>query len=201
MTHQMNYNFKYHGKHTIKKKNYWDQDVLQRHEFKQISISNEKDGHLYIFYGMQDGKWVAGFDIQRRINGSMTSVGCGGGGCYPSRKWGEYPSKEILLEEMAMYAIQNYFAQNPGMIKLIQERVNLIIGLFGCQCHPFSSWKTCVMFHERKFKPGDPVMHRCNRKKGKIVKDDKNGFYRVHLGTGVNQQLTTIHAANLFPLS
>lgn len=77
-----------------------DYPVLQPSRFKKsFHFELEKKGMVEILVGIQNRIPVMGYEWQ--IFGM--GVGCGGGGCYPSRKWGEFKSKK----EAEIYALKH----------------------------------------------------------------------------------------------
>jgi hypothetical protein len=58
----------------------------------------------------------------------------------------------------------------------------MITGLYGCSCHPFTSWEKCVKAHKQKFKIDDPVTDRCTGRSGVIFKVHDSGFVTVKYG-------------------
>lgn len=73
----------------------------------------------------------------------------------------------------------------------------MITGLYGCSCHPFSSWSECDKAHNQKFKIGDPVENTCLGTHGTIneIKREK-GFVIVKYGNRPCD-LHLEHVANL----
>jgi len=66
------------------------------------------------------------------------------------------------------------------------KREDFIIGLRGCYCHPFSSWKELAAAEKQIFTVGEIVQHRCYDIEDKIKtvypKNDPNqGFGYVVL--------------------
>jgi hypothetical protein len=58
-----------------------------------------------------------------------------------------------------------------------------IIGLYGCYCHPFSTWGECNKMNKQKIKFGDIVKNRHTQKVGIANQDsDKQGFLIVRYG-------------------
>lgn len=55
--------------------------VLHEGMFKTEIVYTDGYDHAKIHLGQQDGVWTAGYDFQ---------TGARGGGCYPSRKWGDF---------------------------------------------------------------------------------------------------------------
>jgi len=65
------------------------------------------------------------------------------------------------------------------------ENKNYITGYYGCNCHPFSSWKECRKFHNQKLKIGEKVKNRHTGKIGNVCaihKTDPKGFVIVKYG-------------------
>ena len=72
----------------------------------------------------------------------------------------------------------------------------LITGLYGCSCHPFSSWTECYKAHDQRFKIDDKVKHRCTGKIGFVVKIHNQGFVTVAYGNLPKDNILE-HVANL----
>lgn len=184
--------------HTIKGKNWFNYPCLQKGEFETIVLSHGKTT-FQIYVGQQEGHWVSGYNVSG-AGGSSS-----GGGCYPSRKWGDYETKEQAVGQTVAECVDHYFKNDAAMIKHIeQSRYNhfglpFITGLWGCKCHPFSSWKMCETFHRRRFKNLDPVLNRCSGKKGIITNTNNvRNEYNVKYEDGSTDGM--LHAAMLFPL-
>jgi hypothetical protein len=71
-----------------------------------------------------------------------------------------------------------------------------IIGLYGCYCHSFKTWKECDFYHNQKFFVGQKVTIRCTGKKGVINEVQKGGFVIVKTGE-LQRHLEQHHAAEL----
>jgi len=86
-------------KHTIAQSDWWNYPVLQAGEYSTPFRYTGKDQTtVEINVGLQDGIPVMGYSWH--INGE--SPGCGGGGCSPGRKWGEFPT----LRDAELYALR-----------------------------------------------------------------------------------------------
>lgn len=72
----------------------------------------------------------------------------------------------------------------------------LITGLYGCSCHPFSSWTECYKAHDQRFKIDDKVKHRCTGKIGFVTKIQNCGFVTVTYGNLPKDRILE-HSANL----
>lgn len=72
-----------------------------------------------------------------------------------------------------------------------------ITGHYGCNCHPFASWKECDKAHKQKFKIGDYVKHRCSSTPGIITEILGRHFYCIQ--TNGTRFSGLQHAANLIP--
>jgi len=75
-------------KHTITQPDWWNYPVLQEGENTPFSYEGQKQLLAQVYTGTQDGIAVLG--VHWNIPGE--SEGCGGGGCNPGRKWGEFPA-------------------------------------------------------------------------------------------------------------
>lgn len=78
-----------------------------------------------------------------------------------------------------------------------------ITGIYGCSCHPFSSWKESDKAHKQRFSEGTRVQHRCTGETGVIYNEaDKQGFctFLVDPGTTPGHQHLA-HVAELISIS
>lgn len=75
-----------------------------------------------------------------------------------------------------------------------------IKGLYGCDCHPFASWKDCEAAYKQKLSVGDSVRHRHKEKEGIIdtVLPEK-GFVIVKYGELQSDRILA-HVQNLIKL-
>jgi len=75
-----------------------------------------------------------------------------------------------------------------------------IIGLFGCYCHPFSSWKECDKMHKQLLKVGQPVKNRHTDASGVVHKILEGKYwYTVKYGD-LPRDLHLEHSANLIKI-
>lgn len=73
----------------------------------------------------------------------------------------------------------------------------IIIGLYGCYCHPFDSWEEERRFSKQKITKGTKVKTRCLGRVGVALKDSgTNGYLTVKFGELPRDQ-ELAHVANL----
>lgn len=73
----------------------------------------------------------------------------------------------------------------------------VIIGLYGCYCHPFDSWEEERSFSKQKITKGTKVKTRCLGRVGVAYTDSRsNGFLTVKFGDLPRDQ-ELAHVANL----
>ena len=72
----------------------------------------------------------------------------------------------------------------------------IIIGLYGCSCHPFTSWLECEKLQRQKLKIGQVVKHRCSGKIGTVLKLADHGYVDVKFGK-LPRDIQSEHAQNL----
>jgi len=75
-----------------------------------------------------------------------------------------------------------------------------IKGLYGCYCHPFSSWKECYKFQSQKIKVGTTVKHRCTGIVGLVTELGPHGFVTVKNGD-LPRDIRSEHVQNLIKQS
>lgn len=71
-----------------------------------------------------------------------------------------------------------------------------ITGLYGCSCHPFSSWEECDQYHNQILRPSTPVRQRHTGKTGTVDRILERGFVIVKYGP-YQSDLVQEHVANL----
>lgn len=64
---------------------------------------------------------------------------------------------------------------------MISEKIEVkIIGLNGCNCHPYESWEECKKMHNQKFKIGEKVKQRHTEEQGEID-EIRNGIEKCYV--------------------
>jgi len=56
--------------------------------------------------------------------------------------------------------------------------MNGVIGLYGCYCHPFESFKDLNFHMRKKVNVGDKVIYRCNLFEGELLLFPKEGIIK-----------------------
>jgi hypothetical protein len=82
------------------------------------------------------------------------------------------------------------------------KNITKIIGLYGCQCHPYKDWNECKLFHFQKLEIGDKIKNRCTGKEGEIFKkyQEHKFFYTVKYGP-LESDKQLEHSAQLIKLN
>jgi len=82
----------------------------------------------------------------------------------------------------------------------MSDTKNFITGLYGCSCHPFTTWGECDAFHKQKLTTGQKVKQRHTGKEGEVFKiSEHKGFVTVKYGD-LKSDLHQEHVANLIKL-
>ncbi len=103
------------AKHTIPCDRWWEYPVLSPSQFRTVyKFDKDGSGIVKVLIGKQDGFFVMGYHWE--IYGS--SVGCGGGGCYPGRKWGEFKSRDEAEEYALQFVCQRFSSASKGRKKM-----------------------------------------------------------------------------------
>ncbi len=95
--------------HTIDMQNWWDYPTTSGRIVVELRIKKQ---HLLIKHAVQEGHHVIGIDYR---------TATGGGGCAPSRKWGEYPTQALGVLEALVHYRPNFTL--PAMLKLIDQEI------------------------------------------------------------------------------
>ena len=53
----------------------------------------------------------------------------------------------------------------------------IIMGYYGCDCHPYKSWKELKFYENQKLQVGDIVKHRCTGRVGEILGNSTEWMY------------------------
>lgn len=78
--------------------------------------------------------------------------------------------------------------------------MSIVIGLYGCSCHPFESWQQHDFYNKKKYRVNDIVKDRCTNLLGFIIEKKEMGFYTINMFPfKFKSDIISNHVSNLIP--